>query len=69
MDKMTHKKLIEFLKKEVRIDDRKINDIRILEKFSFVTVPFKTAELILDAFKQKKRGKKPIIEMADKAKK
>ncbi len=62
-DGMTPKKLIRFINEQVRIDSYKIKDILIQEDFSFINVPFKEAEKILDYFK-KGRGKKSIVEIA-----
>ena len=68
-DKITPKKLIGIIKSEVNIDERKIRDIQILENFSFLNVPFKEAEIILDAFKRKKKGNRITVELAKKRKK
>lgn len=67
MDKMTPKKLIEYIQKEVNIDQRKIMGIQIFDKFSFFNVPFHEAELILNAVKKKTKGR-PVFEMAKKRK-
>ncbi|MGR3180001.1 MAG: DEAD/DEAH box helicase [Candidatus Anammoxibacter sp.] len=58
---MTPKKLVDFIKQETNISDREIKDVRIFETFSFITVPFEEAELILETFKRKTKGKRPII--------
>ncbi|MGR3221429.1 MAG: DEAD/DEAH box helicase [Candidatus Anammoxibacter sp.] len=58
---MTPKKLVDFVKQETNISDRDIKDVRIFETFSFITVPFEEAELILEIFKRKTKGKRPII--------
>ncbi len=68
-DKMTPKKLICFINDNVSIASKKIKDIQIFDKFSFLTVPFREAELIIGAFKKQKRGKKALIELAGKRKK
>ena len=41
-----------------------ISDIEVLDKFSFVTVPFAYAEEVLKSFKV--RGRKPLITRARK---
>lgn len=64
-DGMNLKKLIEFIQKEVKIDSRSINDIKVLEKFSFVTLPFAEAEAVLEVFKRRKSGRKSIVEKAN----
>ncbi len=63
---MNVKKLIEFIQTEVKIESRVIRDIKVLETFSFVTLPFKEAEMVLEAFKKKKKGRKSIVEKANK---
>ncbi|MDR4509243.1 MAG: DEAD/DEAH box helicase [Candidatus Brocadiaceae bacterium] len=63
-DGMTPKKLTSFIKKKTQISDRKINDVKVFHKFSFIAVPFKEAEIILDIFKKEKKGRKPIVERA-----
>ncbi len=62
--KMTPPKLLELIKEKVNIDTKKIREIQIFENFSFLTAPFEEAEIILDAFKSFKGGRKPIIERA-----
>jgi len=65
---MNVKKLIAFIQNEVKIDARVIREIKVLESFSFVTLPFSEAELVLEAFKKKKKGRKSIVEKANKKK-
>ncbi|HCL56771.1 MAG TPA: RNA helicase [Spirochaetia bacterium] len=64
MDNMTPKKVVDFIKQEAKIDENKIRDVKIFEAFSFITVPFEEAEIILRAFKSKNRGRRPIVERA-----
>ena len=68
-DDMTKRKLVEFIKKKANTDDRKIDDVMVFDNFSFITVPFKEAELILKCFKKTKNGKRPVVEIAKKEKK
>ncbi|MFC1726541.1 DEAD/DEAH box helicase [candidate division KSB1 bacterium] len=68
-DDMTKRKLVEFIKKKTNTDDRKIDDVKVFDNFSFITVPFTDAEIILKCFKNPKKGKRPIVEMAKKEKK
>lgn len=55
-DGMTPKKLVNFIKQEPKVNDKKIKDVKIFDKFSFITVPFGEAEILLDIFKRKKDG-------------
>jgi ATP-dependent RNA helicase DeaD len=57
--------LIEFISKKVKLPKDIIEDIDIHENFSFITVPFKDAEKILEAFGDVKSGSKPLIEEAN----
>ena len=64
LDNLTPKKLVELIKKETMVEEKHLKDIKIFEKFSFVTVPFEEAEVIVNVFKKKKNGKKPLVEKA-----
>jgi ATP-dependent RNA helicase DeaD len=33
----------------------------VLEKFSFVSVPFEESQVILETFKRKSKGRKPLV--------
>jgi ATP-dependent RNA helicase DeaD len=65
---MTPEKLCEFMQEETGEKDLKIRDAEIFPHFSFVTVPFAQASTLLEIFKDKKRGRKPFIELAQKSK-
>ena len=54
-DGLNRKKLVQFIKAKTNIRGENIEDIKILDKFSFITLPFNEAEVVLSAFK---RGKK-----------
>ena len=56
-DGLNAKKLVELIKKICNIPNRNIKDIQILDKFSFVTLPFHEAEMLLSHFKNRKKGK------------
>ncbi|MGD9978138.1 MAG: DbpA RNA binding domain-containing protein, partial [Bacteroidales bacterium] len=63
-DGMSPKKLSEFIRREVKIPDNKIDDINVRDDFSFITVPFTDAEVILKAFADQKTNGKPLITKA-----
>jgi ATP-dependent RNA helicase DeaD len=65
-DKMTSAKIVDMIKKASKIDQKKISDVSVFDKFSFITVSFKEAEKILDAFKKLQSGRKPLVERAKK---
>jgi len=60
---------VNFIQTEARIDQRKIDDVQVLDTYSFITVPFREAEQILTVFKKQSRGKRPVVERAQKEKK
>ena len=66
-DKLTPRRLIKLITGRVSVRPREIRDIQIMEKFSFITVPFDKAEKIVHSFKEK--GQKPLFTHASKAKK
>ncbi len=68
VDGMTPDKLGEFIQEETGDSELKIKDAEIFPHFSFVTVPFAQAEALLEIFKNKKRGRKPFVELAQKSK-
>jgi len=63
-DGMTPKKLVEFIVKKAKVNQSYIKNAEVYESFSFVSVPFKEAEIIVEAFAQNRKGKKPLIEKA-----
>ncbi len=66
---MTKKSLISFIVEKAGISAHLINEVDIFDNFSFVTVPFVEAEIILDKFRKKKNGGRPLIQEAAQSKK
>ncbi len=66
-DKITPRKLTGLIMGKVDIKPRDIGDVQVMDKFSFITVPFDKAEEIVLSFKDS--GKKQLITHADKVKK
>lgn len=60
---MTVRNLLEFLHTKAKTPARKVKDIRILDNFSFITVPFDEAEHIMRVINSDKT-KKPLISKA-----
>ena len=58
-DKFNPKKLIELISSRVSIKPKQLSDIQVMDKFSFITVPFEKAEKIVVSFKEK--GQRPLI--------
>ena len=65
---MSPRSLVEMLVTEAGIQSRNIDDVRVMDDFSFVTVPYLDAEHILQVFKQKKSGGKSLISKAKEKK-
>ena len=63
-DKINAKKLVALIINRVAIKSKEIRDVQVMDKFSFVTVPFAQAEKIIVSFK--KKGRKPLITHAKK---
>ncbi|MBD3245476.1 MAG: DEAD/DEAH box helicase [Candidatus Omnitrophica bacterium] len=62
---MTPKKLIKFITEKVDVHVRDIRDIKIFDRFSFITMPFKQAESVLAACKKESRGRRrPLVTKA-----
>ena len=62
-DGMTKPKLVEFIHEETHVAGRLIDDVKVMEEFSFISVPFPEAEIILHAFK-KRDGRKSLVSKA-----
>lgn len=65
-DGLTPNKMIALLHEHSGVNTALIRDVQIYDEFSFITVPFAEAEVILNAFKQK-RGR-PLISKAKQGK-
>ncbi len=58
------KKIIDLIQSEVKIPSYKIRDIRIFDAFSFVSMPFEEAELLLYGLNKKSKHKRPLVTRA-----
>jgi ATP-dependent RNA helicase DeaD len=65
-DGMTPRKLIDFIKQQIEINERDIKDIKIFDKFSFVSVPFEEAQVLLQIFKKRSNTKSLITKAREK---
>ncbi len=61
-DGLTPKKMVTLMHEHSGVKEALIKDVQIYDEFSFITVPFAEAEIILKAFRQK-RGR-PLISKA-----
>jgi ATP-dependent RNA helicase DeaD len=60
----TPRSLVDLLQKQAGVSPRNIDDVRVMEEFSFVTVPFADAEVILQIFAKQKNGGKRLVSKA-----
>ena len=58
------RKLVDLLKRECELPDSKIDDVRLMDRFSFVTVPFTEAERVVRRLNAISRGHHPLAEVA-----
>jgi ATP-dependent RNA helicase DeaD len=63
-DRINARKLVELIMSRVSVNPKQIRDIQVMDKFSFITVPFEKAEKIVISFNE--RGQKPLITHARK---
>lgn len=60
-DGLNKKILAEFISEQTGIKKQSIEDIEVLESYSFVTVPFENAELIINKLRNFRTGKKRLF--------
>ncbi len=60
-------KLLDMLNKKAKVPARKVMDIKIMETYSFISVPLPEAEAIIQALNRDKT-KKPLVEKANSSK-
>ena len=60
------RKLVALLKRECGLRDKHINDIKLGDSYSFVSVPFSDAEEVVNSLNKLRRGKRPLAEIADR---
>ena len=63
-DKITKRKIVDFIVNKAGTPAELIEQVELYEKFSFVTVPFAEAEIILQKFKIESKGKRSVVEKA-----
>jgi len=63
---LTPPKLVKLITNDTKVSSGKIQDVKVLENFSFLTVPFEDAKIILKNFSHGKNTKKPHIQVANK---
>lgn len=64
MDDFNARGLVEFIENETGVRQRMINNVKVMEKFSFFTVPLEQSEQIISHFKKHGKGSRSIVERA-----
>ncbi len=60
-DGLNPKKLVQLIQNQAKVRAESISDITVKDNFSFITVSFEEAEIIVKAFKERRRQNKPLI--------
>lgn len=60
----TPRSLVDLLQQQAGVSPRDIDDVRVMEEFSFVTVPFADAEVILQIFAKQRTGGRSLVSKA-----
>ncbi|MCP4138422.1 MAG: DEAD/DEAH box helicase [bacterium] len=63
-DGITPQKLVKLINNESKVRAGKISEVKVMDSFSFLTVPFEEAEIILQAFNRRNSKKTPLIQRA-----
>lgn len=66
IDGYSPKKLVDYISNETGVPGKFIKDVKVFDKFSFITASFGDAEVILKTFKKNRRGRRPLVEKAKK---
>lgn len=64
LDDMNPRKLVQFIEQKSDVFGKRIDEVKVFDKFSFVTVTYNDAEQIVDAFKD--GGRRSLVEIAKK---
>jgi ATP-dependent RNA helicase DeaD len=67
-DGYTIRKLVDFISKKTQTHPNDIREVKIFDKFSFITVPYDEAESILHIFKKSRNGQRSIVTKAKERK-
>jgi len=68
-DKLSPSKLVKFIMQNTGVRNSAIDQVEVYNDFSFITVPFKEAEIILGVFQKKSGNRKKSLVVKAKAKK
>jgi len=65
-DKISPNKLVKFIIQNTGVGNSVIDQVEVYNNFSFITVPFKEAEIILGVFQKKSGNRKSLVVKARK---
>ena len=58
------RKMVALLKRECGLNDSKIDDVKVMDNYSFVSVPFADAESVVRRLNALRKGERPVAELA-----
>jgi ATP-dependent RNA helicase DeaD len=61
---MSVKKLVSFIRQQTAVKENSIQGVQVYDTFSFITVPFAEAEIIIKMLGKNKNGSKPMVKHA-----
>lgn len=64
LDGYDARKMVALLKRECGLNDSKIDDVKVMDSYSFVTIPFSDAEHTVRKLNAIRKGDRPIAEVA-----
>jgi len=65
VDGFDNRDMVELLKKECGLSDNTIDDVKVLDTYSFVTVPYTDAEKVVKTLNDSRGGSRPVAELAN----
>lgn len=65
-DGFTARSIVDMIQKESGLPNARINDVKIMDEFSFVTIPFSEAENVTRALNRLSDGDRPLAEISAK---
>jgi ATP-dependent RNA helicase DeaD len=66
LDNMTPRTLVEYIREKSGVPGRFINDVKVMEKFSFISVSERDADRILSALNKESKGKRMLAERSQR---